>query len=266
MIILLPLIAGVVIMFASLAGVIFTNKKLGTWLNKNLNILVSLAAGTFAFLVYSLATESVELLGSQTALLFIFGSFLISWVSFKLIPFFHHHHTEESDHEPSPAEGRKILFADAIHNVGDGIILFASFTISPALGLVTTIGIFVHEFIQELSEYFVLRKAGYTNAQALLKNFQVSATIIFGILIAAFLNQLLIEPYLLAITAGVFLTIVLQDLLPETIESAREPGKLLPYTGAFVFGLAIMFGISNVAGHSHVHGDEDHEDHEEFWS
>ena len=134
--------------------------------------------------------------------------------------------------------------------------IFAAFAVSPALGLVTAVGVFIHEFIQELSEYFVLRKAGYTNSQALIKNFQVSATIIIGILVAAFLSQLLIEPYLLAITAGVFLTIVLQDLLPETIESAREPGKLLPYTGAFVLGLAIMFGISNVAGHSHVHGDE----------
>ena len=254
--ILFPLLAAFGIMAASLAGVIFTHRKFGQWLTKNLSVLVSLAAGTFAFLVYNLSREAVEILGSSTALLIIFGSFIISWVGFKLIPFFHHHH-EGSDHEHSAIEGRKILVADGIHNIGDGIILVAAFSVSPTLGIITSLGIFLHEFVQEISEYFVLRRAGYSNKLALMRNFQVSSTILIGVGLAIVLSQLNIEPYLLAVTAGLFLTIVLQDLLPDTIEAAREPGKLLPYAAAFMIGVVMMTGLSIIAGHTDLH-DEDH--------
>ena len=253
------LFAALIVMTTSLIGVIFITDKLGNWLNNNIKLLASLAAGTFAFLVYNLATESVDLLGAQTALLIILGSFIISWLGFKLIPFFHHHHTDLETHNHSLQEGRKILVADGIHNIGDGVVLVAAFTVSSPLGWTTALGIFLHEFIQEISEYFVLRRSGYSNKKALLLNFGVSSTIFIGIMLAITASQFAIHGYLLATTAGVFLSVVLQDLLPDTIKSAKQPGNLAPYLIAFLIGALSLYGLSTTMGHGHgtEHNDQE---------
>ncbi|MEZ4114184.1 MAG: ZIP family metal transporter [Candidatus Paceibacterota bacterium] len=100
---------------------------------------------------------------------------------FRVLPGFHHHHDEEHEGEPhSHIDARKIVFSDAVHNIGDGVLLASSFAVNLQVGIVVTLSILVHEAIQEISEFFVLRQAGYSVKKALRLNFLASATVLIG--------------------------------------------------------------------------------------
>ncbi len=241
-------LAAILIMTLSLIGGLLSLGNIGKYLTSKLDYLVSAAAGTFVFLIYHLAVESMESLGNSTGLLFILTSFIASWILFKFIPFFHHHHSG-NDHSHNKGEGRKILVADGVHNIADGVLLTLAFGVSITFGWITAIGILLHESIQGISNFFVLKRSGYTTSKALLLNFCVSSTIFIGIILTNILNRLDISGYLLAIASGIFLSVVIQDLIPDTIRNAKKPGKLLPYITSFAFGILVMFLIGQLIGH-----------------
>jgi zinc and cadmium transporter len=151
------------IMLASLAGVASIWNRAGQAIERNLRFLVSFSAGVFLVVAYHLGREAVE--HAETiggGFLWILIGAVVIWLVFKIMPGFHHHHDEhEEDHPHSKIDARRILASDAIHNIGDGILLAAAFAVNIGLGVVTAISIFVHELVQEVSEFFVLRQAGF---------------------------------------------------------------------------------------------------------
>ena len=54
------------------------------------------------------------------------------------------------------------LYADGIHNFTDGILIGAAWMFSPELGLATTITVILHEIPQEISDFGILLKAGFS--------------------------------------------------------------------------------------------------------
>lgn len=226
-------------MLTSIVGVIFSTSFLAKSITKHIAVLVSFAAGVFTYLTYNLITESLETLGVELGLLVITASFTASILGFRLIPFFHHHHAD-NDHHHDQLEGQKILVADGIHNITDGIILALAFGVSVSFGWMTAGAIIIHEFVQEISEYVVLRKAGLGHRSALLRNFIASATILIGIAITLWLTAFAIEGWLLAISAGIFMSVITIDLVPETARQRSENGFWFPYLGAFLVGVAMM--------------------------
>ena len=70
----------------------------------------------------------------------------------------HHHHDHCCGHVHKP---QKILIGDGIHNIADGLVLAASFAVSPLAGAGVFFSILIHEFLQESSEFFVLKAAGF---------------------------------------------------------------------------------------------------------
>src|SRR5690606_11695982 len=108
-----------------------------------------------------------------------------------------------------------ILTGDTIHNIADGLVLVSAFSVSNEFGFFVTISILIHEIIQEISEYFVLRDSGFSRKKALSFNFLSSLSIFIGIFIGYVLIQNeIIQAVLLGFSAGIFLHIVFHDLLP----------------------------------------------------
>jgi len=176
-----PILSALVIMFASLSGVIFVWQKAGGVVERNSHYLTSLAMGVFMMTVITLIVEAWELLDSfilVTVWVLIGGLFLE--LAIRLIPKAHHHHgTESKDckvQSHSKIDGRRMLLGDAIHNLSDGILLVPAFLINVWLGAATAFGILLHELAQELAEFFVLKEAGYSTKRALSLNFLVSAS------------------------------------------------------------------------------------------
>lgn len=252
------LLASGVIMLASLVGKVTTWRWSGTTLERNLDYLASFSAGVFLVVAYHLAGETLEHSpNAGQGLAWILGGALLVWLLFKLLPSLHEH-THAHEHESHTIDARRLLFSDGLHNVGDGIVLAAAFTTNIALGLAATVSILVHELVQEISEFFILREAGYSVRQALTLNFLVSTTILVGAFGAYFLLDLfeLIEAPLLGLSAGAFLVVVLGDLIPHSIKASHDRSHILRHLAWFLIGLLLMAGVSAFAGHEHNHEDD----------
>jgi zinc and cadmium transporter len=250
-------------MLASLAGVLFIWKGVGTFIEKNLSLLVSFSAGVFLVVVFQLGQETLHHAQSagQGWIWILAGVLLITFI-FRFLPDFHHHHDEQHDHTHSRIDARRIVISDAIHNLGDGILIAATFSISIPLGIATAISIFVHEFVQEVSEFFVLRQAGLSVNRALTVNFLASATILIGAVGGYFVLDSFsaLEVPLLGIAAGSFLVVVLHDLIPDSVRHSHETKSYFKYIATFIIGIVLMFGINNWLGHAHeVEHEHDHD-------
>jgi zinc and cadmium transporter len=209
-----------------------------------MHFLVSLAAGVLLVTIYNLSSEIVEHAGSLMAgLPWILGGALIVLVAFRYLPHFHHHHdVQAEDHAHSRIDANRILFSDGIHNIGDGIVIVAAFTVSPFLGMVSTASIIIHEMLQEISEFFVLRQAGLSTRTALLYNFIASSTILIGSIGGYFLLGQFeaLEMPLLGIAVGAYLIVVFHDLIPHSLGTVLERGHYARHAFFFFGGILLM--------------------------
>jgi len=242
------LLYSVLIMLASLVGVFSVWRRAGRAIERNLNLLVSFSAGVFIVIAYQLGIEVVEhsaTLGS--GLVWIVIGLLTVWLLFKFLPSSHHHHDEASETHPhSRLNARRIMTSDALHNLGDGILLATSFAVSSSLGMLTALSIFVHELVQEISEFFVLRQAGYSTKSALILNFAISATVLLGALGGFFLLESFetLEVPLLGLASGAFLVVVFHDLIPHSVRSSKRENLYWRHLLWFLIGAVLMFAVS----------------------
>ncbi|MFM2424098.1 MAG: hypothetical protein RLZZ70_487 [Candidatus Parcubacteria bacterium] len=259
--------AGLLVMLASLSGVLFTHKVAARFLTNNLSYLVSFSAGVFLVTSGALALEVFELADTALMAVLLIGlGYVLAWGLEYLIPDTHQHHDPECDHDHhhgNKKSARKLIVGDAVHNVADGIILVPAFLVAPALGVAVTVSILIHEALQEVSEFFVLKQAGYSTKRALLINFLVSSTIFIGIGLSylAVVNHDL-EVLLLALAAGFFLHVVLHDLIPKPHHHADSAG-FVKHAAVLLVGLAVMSLVAFAIKDEHVHGAGDHHDHDE---
>jgi len=247
-----------VVMVVSLTGVLFTLGKARAWFEKNLSFLVSFAGGVFLVTAGALTLEVLEIADAwwQGAGLIVLG-YIFALVLHKLLPETHHHHDTDCHH--SHRKAKKLIVGDAIHNVADGIVLVVAFSVSPALGLGVLLSIVIHEALQEVSEFFVLRQAGYSVKKALAINFAVSSTILLGVGLGYFaLASHELEVLLLALSAGFFFNVVLHDLLPKRSEHGAS---WLTQIAVVLAGVLVMAGAQWVVGAGHEHGHDHDEEH-----
>lgn len=259
-----PFIAALTIALVSFAGLLFISTNAKDWLFKHINLLVTFAAGVFLMSAFNLAAEAFELMDHGLALTSIAAGFIILWIIQSLIPETHHHHdTDCASCEQKPHKGVKILIGDAIHNIGDGILLVPTFLISFELGLILAVSIFIHEFIQEISEFFVLKQAGFSTKKALFWNFISALTIVLGVCIGVFLAQsITLQAILIGISAGMFLHIVFHDLLPYQVFKQKNVPQTTKHIIVFILGTLLIMFIGLFTPHSHEHDSNDHGSHD----
>lgn len=195
--------------------------------------LAAFAAGALlgtAFL--DLLPEAVEAVDEPHA---VFTWALVGIMAFFLLEravhWFHHHQHEHSEEITKPI-GPLIILGDTLHNFIDGAAIAITFLIDPAIGAVTTLAIAAHEIPQEIGDFGLLLKLGYSRKKVVLYNVLSACAALAGAALT-YIIGLRIEsalPALLAITAGFFIYIATSDIIPEihawhkkktaTIESA----------------------------------------------
>lgn len=247
------LLYSVLIMLASLVGVFSVWHRAGQVIERHLSLLVSFSAGVIIVIAYRLGVEVVEhsdTLGS--GLIWIIIGVLAVWLLFKFLPSSHHHHDETLETHPhSRLDARRIMASDALHNLGDGILLATSFAVSSSLGMLAALSIFAHELVQEMSEFFVLRQAGYSTKKALVLNFAISTTILLGALGGFFLLESFetLEVPLLGLASGAFLVVVFHDLIPHSVRASRHENLYWKHLLWFLMGVVLMFIVNTFAVH-----------------
>lgn len=256
--------AGVAVMVMSLGGVLFSLQFARSFLETRLPFLISFSAGVFLVTAGAIILEAFHVLDATWYVVgFVIVGYLLAWVLQWVLPESHHHHTEQCGRSHGGA--RKLLIGDGIHNVVDGVMLVSAFLVSPVLGVAATASVMIHEALQEVSEFFVLRQSGYSSKAALVINFAVSGTIFIGIGIGYYVASAgLFEGVLLALSGGFFLHVVVHDLWPRRTQYSNLSvlaGHLI-VVGA---GASLMAGVNLWLQDEHTHGHQDEEyGHEEM--
>ncbi len=241
-------------MLASLSGLIFLIKGFEGWLHTNGKYIIAFSAGIFAVVTFDLFIETFEFVDYWLwALLSIVGGFLIFEIAERLFPEIHHHHDDEHEEICSHSR-RKVIWGDALHNIGDGILLALAFSVDVKVGLVAALGIFIHEFVQEVNEFSILKLSGLSTKKALLINFLVSATIIPGVIIGMYFAQIeSIIGILFGLAAGAFLHLIFTDLVPHSIENSRKDKRYFFYIFLVIAGIFTIIAVNQIGGgHSDV--------------
>jgi zinc and cadmium transporter len=211
-------------------------------LRKIVLFLVSFSTGAlFGDVFFHLLPSAVKAAGFTPAVsLSLLAGILVFFILEKFICW-RHCHVETSAEHPHPFAWMN-LFGDALHNAVDGMIIAGSFIASPALGLVTTIAVVLHEIPQEIGDYGVLVHGGFSRITALWLCFIVQLTAFLGAALVLLLNVQTsgLTAYLLPFTAGGFIYIAGSDLIPELKKEVglrRSALQLLFILG----GIGLMF-------------------------
>lgn len=243
-------IAGGIISLASLTGIFANQVFLKGFFTKYSRYLVSFATGIFAVLVYSLISEIFHDGVTTHTLITIAAGFLFFEGLTTILRGAHHHHGQIEAHSHTKIDARKMLLGDSLHNIGDGLLLVPLFMANVFVGSAAIIGILIHEIVQELAEFFVLKEAGYSTKKALLLNLATALTIFIGIGIGLFVSNIEgVAILLLAFTAGGFLHIILRDFIPSIVRSVRYECHPAPHFIFLIVGLLLMLFVSMFHGH-----------------
>ncbi|XP_043080450.1 zinc transporter ZIP5 [Puntigrus tetrazona] len=135
-----------------------------------------------------------------------------------------------------------VVMGDGIHNLTDGLAIGVAFSQSLTGGLSTTIAVFCHELPHELGDLAVLLAAGWPVRR--LAVFSVISALLgfIGVLTGTALgNQWATHsPWILTITAGVFLYVALADMMPEMLHG--DAGSLSPLRRFLLQSLGLLIG------------------------
>ena len=211
-------------------------------------IMVSLAVGVlFGDVFFHLLPElfSDPLARAQAPWLILAG-FLIFFVLEKFLRWRHCHLPGEGHYHPVVP---MTLFGDALHNLTDGLIIGAAYSLNFQIGVTTSVAVICHEIPSELGHYGVLVAGGMSPKKALWYNFLSALTSIVGLCIALFAVGVSpsISRAIAAATAGGFVYIAGSDLVPmlhHELDGKRSFVQLL----AIVAGIAFMAGLKSYFG------------------
>lgn len=239
------ILATFLVSLLSFAGV-FTLSMKENLLDKIIFYLVALSVGGLmggAFI--HLLPEAIESYKGENALLIALVGFFIFFIIEKTIHWRHCH----KGHCEKHTFAHMNLIGDSIHNFLDGLIIAASFIVSPAIGITSTIAIAMHEIPQELGDFGVLIYSGMTRKKALILNFITALTAVIGGIFGFYLSSNIdsISPILLLLASGGFIYIAATDLIPEIRKETNTKKSIINFLiiilGIFIMYLLKVFGV-----------------------
>ena len=117
----------------------------------------------------------------------------------------------------SKAGALMLMVGDSFHNFLDGIVIAAAFLHSSSFGVVVALSVFAHEIPQEVADFGVMIKSGFSKRKAVFYNLFSGFTAILGALLAWYwgVYTQMAMPFILAVSAAGFIYIALADLIPE---------------------------------------------------
>ncbi len=167
----------------------------------------------------------------------------------------HHGHSHGHEHQQAhqhQSGGLSLLLGDAVHCLGDGMLIAAACLSSPALGLLVALAVFAHEVPHHMGDLVVLQ--GRRNLRAALFKLLSagSATLIGGLLGYLFFSQMAgWMPYLLMVAAGSFIYVALADLIPQLQRHWGARDTLLQLLGLALGAGLVLAATHVVAEHAH---------------
>lgn len=242
------IIASFVTSLVSLIGIVFLLGKTSSY-EASSKSMVSFAAGVLIATAFiNILNEALHEGPIDMVLLVTLAGIVFSFFMERFVLWYHHHHNDMHNIKPS---AYLVIMGDSIHNFIDGIAIAATFSVSVPLGIITTVAIMAHEIPQEIADFMILVRSGFTRQKALMFNFLTALTAVLGGIVGVLLVNTYsnILPSALAFTAGIFIYIAAADLIPELHEN-HDRSKPLNQAVPFVLGIALIVFITQFM---HVH-------------
>lgn len=254
-------LASGLVALCSLIGVLFFgNSKKLEGIEK---YVVPTAVGIFlALVLFELIPETLHANELWGGIVIGVGFILFYVLSYELHRYFHTHQSDDKDCDRKGA-ATLLLIGDAVHNLADGVILGTAFLIDPTLGVVTAIGLALHEIPQEIVEFGVLIRGGYTRWQAAWRNLMSASSIVVGTIFTILVAEAAGE-YLWVITglaAGNLLYLAATDLLPRVHGNLKNYQSFWMTLLALVIGFVVMVTVISYTHDEFGHGHEEDEQH-----
>ena len=199
------------------------------------------AGGLIGGALFHLLPEALSQSNSSLEVFFyVFVGFMFFFVVEKYL-YWRHCHKENCDVHPFTYLN---LIGDGIHNLIDGLIIGASFFVSPVVGWAATIAIIFHEIPQELGDFAVLVYGGFSKKKALYFNFLSATTAIIGTVAGYFCSSYVSDfsKILLPLAGGGFIYIAACDLVPQLHkhpDSKEATSSLVWFLGSAIFMLVL---------------------------
>jgi zinc transporter ZupT len=239
---------GAVTIVLSTLGALICFYCIQKWYNTQTHTLVLIASGVLSVSALSVITESIHTAPSTLfALMATIAGFLLATLLSISIPESHHHHDTTCTHSGAQ-KSTKLIIGDAIHTIGDGILI-GSVAVSaggPALLITTALGICLHETLNELSEFLLLRSFGMRLKKILLTNGLVALLIFVGIYIGQAVGSSSVSPLVLGGAGGYLLHIVFFD---SGVTHKKTNLSYLKSSIFFGIGAGIAFLFSMLVSH-----------------
>lgn len=216
------------------------------------------AGALLAAAFFDLFPESIEQLPDGAAPRWVLGGILLFFLLEHFLRWFHHHHEHDKD-EITPAP--LIIAGDSVHNLLDGIAIGAAFLINIPTGIVTAVAVAAHEIPQEIGDFGLLLKYGYSRRKVVVVSILSALMSTIGALVTFGFGSRINLPLgeLLGLTAGLFIYIAASDLIPTIHESVK--GKANYFAAALLLIGVLTVGVATEVAHEYV--DAGHEPHTE---
>jgi zinc and cadmium transporter len=212
-------------------------------LQKIIFILVSFAVGAlFGDAFFHLLPESIEMHQNPTLVGGLIIAGLLSFFTLEKFILWRHDHRIPHDHKTIKPLGYMSLVADGFHNFIDGVLIGASYLVSPHIGITTTIAVILHEIPQEIGDFGVLVHSGFSVRKALWLNFITACTAVLGTLVVLFLGNSISSMinYIIPFAAGGFIYLAGCDLIPELKKENSIKQSLLQLC-CIVLGMLMLY-------------------------
>jgi len=214
-IIFYSLVAGL----ATILGMVMVILK-EEWVVRNSRHVHSFAAGLILGIAFfNLFPESLKL--SEHALIFIFIGFLMFYLLEHLMVLHSGSEMHYKDrHNPQHTKAMVMFSGLFFHSLLDGLIIGVGFEIDATIGILTSLGVIMHELPEGVTTYSLLVSMIKREKALAMSTAVALATPIGAIASLTFMGRLS-EPtigLLLGMAGGSFLYIAATDLIPETHE------------------------------------------------
>ncbi len=218
-----------------------------------LHLILGFSAGAvLGVAFFDLIPEALELgeqfYGLRNMIAFVAVGFLFFMLLDRFI-ILHAHYTmsdhDSHDHPVASPRGKLGAASLALHSFIDGAAIGLAFKVSPAVGIIVTTAVLVHDFSDGINTVNVILKNKGSRKEAMKWLFVDSLAPVLGAASTIFFtvpeSALSI---ILAIFSGFFLYIGASDLLPESYHS--HPTRWT--TIATIIGAGVLFAAIRLAG------------------
>ena len=196
-----------------------------------IELLFAFAAGfMLALALVGVVPEAVGRDPANGAVVILLGSLLVHFSQHTMTP---HFHFGTETHPVSHAASTSGIIGLLLHTFFDGVAIASGFLVSPKLGFLFFLAIFLHKLPEGVTVSSLVLAAGESSRRAVLAAGWLGAATILGVLLTE-RAQLLVD-HGLALSAGVTLYVGASNLVPEFQGKIGWGLPLAFFTGAGCF-------------------------------